>query len=555
MENTVLEEILGWAEGDMRILADVWHVMNRVELSRRSPLIQPFFRSFSLAIFNEYADDVAAVKAVLAKKGVTYEEMIVKSPSWVYSRVRREAPKREIMKESLLGFRAIWENEKDPATGQPIFNTDVAKAFNNILKLVEKGHLSDPEGVQLYYPMGEDENGLQQWRCIRGSSINESIHNKIRESLDTENCSIELGDLMLAYFISVYNQRAAIRNIPGTPDEGHFDMGLTNKTNDLYERLTGRPFFPTTHGASRNKLFLSGERTGVSKLFTTDPSEQLPKVQGTPWENYKNKDIIYISKVGGSKIPALPVTTKEEHDLYKDLVRQATTGRNSTTPAKINWAQMAVDWDQYVDGVNIYRKKAIHLSGYHKTMEASQQKKGHLRQMKNRNNNPLGLHTATARPRPEDSSDSSSGDTSSDSGDDNDEERAAAIARSTLPGPPPYVPATVLGNATAPRTTLTSTIPLPQPSKRTRTCAVCKSATCAGTNLRERCPQYHDNNAGLGAIPDVQMPPRPVSAPPSLELLNFTSVCGQWPFPPPPPPLFPHKSAPYPRPPFQAEGH
>lgn len=63
MEDISLEEILpGWAEEDVRILADMWHVMNRVELSRRSPLLQPFFRSFSLAIFGENERGASAVQ-------------------------------------------------------------------------------------------------------------------------------------------------------------------------------------------------------------------------------------------------------------------------------------------------------------------------------------------------------------------------------------------------------------------------------------------------------------------------------------------------------------
>lgn len=158
------------------------------------------------------------------------------------------------------------------------------------------------------------------------------------------------------------------------------------------------------------------------------------------------------------------VRTKEEHQLYKDLVREATTGRNSATPGKINWTQMAINWDQYVDGVKVFKKTATHLSGYHKIMENSEQKKGHLRQMVNRGNDPTKLHTATAKPTPapnNESSDTEPNSGRSSSSSDDDEERVAAIARSTLPGPPPYVTAAVLGNATTPRTTLTSTIPGP----------------------------------------------------------------------------------------------
>jgi hypothetical protein len=57
---------------------------------------------------------------------------------------------------------------KDAQSGLPLFNSAAWTVSKNILDLVQKGFLSDPPGVALYYQIGVDTKfgGLPLYRCI-----------------------------------------------------------------------------------------------------------------------------------------------------------------------------------------------------------------------------------------------------------------------------------------------------------------------------------------------------------------------------------------------------
>lgn len=162
---------------------------------------------------------------------------------------------------------------------------------------------------------------------------------------------------MLGYFVNVYNQRAAIRNCPGTPSFGHYDMGLINRINNLAEQLTGTPMFPNQTNST--KLHLRGEKVGVTRVFKDDISAELPQVQAEPWKQYTG-DLKYPIRTNRQQNTSSAGDQQlEERELFGKLV-DVEIHNNAGGPLKFNWQQMTSEWDKHVDGVTIFRKSVSH---------------------------------------------------------------------------------------------------------------------------------------------------------------------------------------------------
>lgn len=498
----------------MLILEDFFHIVQR--LTRLAPKDWPLAQEFAYSLADACAVWDADAKALVEKKycephGITFDQLLRKDRTFVLRRVPRHMPDKNVLEQNVQQWWEFWKTCIDPTTKKPIFGEATRKSVAALIKLIRAGHVSDPPVLKgkLYVKTGVDKHGVPLWRCRRGTSINESLHNKMRECLDLENCSIEVADLLLGLFIDVWNQKAARRNIPGTYNPGHFNTGLTRLTNSLTERLTGKPAYPAL--AAADKLNLGGEKVGVIRLHRVDPSADLPKVRGRrPWDLYKGWRA-YLSKMTGSLVPETPVLTKEEFRYFQETVLA-----NLPAGGKVDskyWHDMVSTWDNEVDGDTILRKAPSHLSAQFKIFEKAEQKKKMLAELKSRGKTPLFMrgYFAGVMDRAIDSDQSGSdGEQQGDVfGDDIDDDRAAAIARSTRPGPVPHVPPVQLGDSITPGPAYASG-PVPVVREpRQRKCGFCGRAGCAGSNLRTRCPAQRAESAG----PVLE---RPASAPPGL---------------------------------------
>lgn len=176
--------------------------------------------------------------------------------------------------------------------------------------------------------------------------------------------------MLLAKFTDQYNQRAARRNIPDTPNYGHYDMGLLNKINRVYESMAGQPLFSSPWTNTHAFTIGGSKHTGVTRVFREDVSTQLPKVQGTtPWTDYTG-DIAYLSQHTNSKVPCTPVGNDDERKLYTKLILQLLQTYSEAKPPL--FTEMSELWDGYVDGVLIFRKQPHHLSTYYKIFHKAQ---------------------------------------------------------------------------------------------------------------------------------------------------------------------------------------
>lgn len=450
-------------EAVCRILADTFHLMCRIRAAKDWPLLGDFAIAFADAIFKYEKADLDKIRAFAAKKNTTLDALLKKNRRWVLERCRRQIFEKDQLVANLRSLWEAWKNAKHPQTQQPVFDEKAHKAMANLIKLAEEGHVSDPNDVDLYQvSRAQDKDGLTVWRCIRGTNINECFHNKLSECLDLENCSIELADLLLQLFVDVYNQRAALRNIPGTIDHGHFDTGMIDKLNNLAEELTGAPLHPEHR--NNTELYLQGEKVGVVRLYREDPSADLPNVKGKPWESYTG-DLKYLSDLTGSKIPPVPIHTKEEHELYSKLLDEALRKDQgaAATGKPAFWTNMVEQWNKHVDGVNIFLKTSAHLKGQYEQTTKARTRQVLLDEMRRE-----GVDFATRVEGQRTYYVSSSSESSESEDETEAAERAEAIARSTAPGPIPLVPSSILGDSVAPTATLMTTVEPPTVHSRRR---------------------------------------------------------------------------------------
>lgn len=201
-----------------------------------------FYRDLMEVLFELDKNDKEAVEKVLeAVKNTKFEDMLNKSPDWLWQRIRRYVPEPARLEER---FRAFWQKWKTAMSDDPAHKADpdsntctpgrqfgkkADKLYKNMLAAIRKDQISDPPGVNLYEVKGIDRYKLTVYRCFRGTNNNESFHNKLNEGLVTENCTIEFTDHTLAghifrHDVSIDMSRGVIpRSI------GHFELWTTDK--------------------------------------------------------------------------------------------------------------------------------------------------------------------------------------------------------------------------------------------------------------------------------------------------------------------------------------
>jgi hypothetical protein len=186
-----------------RISDDIFHVQNRLlrQLSRTHSGYKAFARAFSEVLLVRDASDEAAVKAVLARKNVSWQVAQRARPDALRKRIRRFCPPPEQLDQDLERLFESWANvkcTKDPK-GKVLFNSAAHDEATKIRRAARQGYLSDPPGLQLYHQIGVDPDGLPVYRCIRGTnSIEGGIHMPLRRTFGPLHASPELADSILA---------------------------------------------------------------------------------------------------------------------------------------------------------------------------------------------------------------------------------------------------------------------------------------------------------------------------------------------------------------------
>jgi hypothetical protein len=372
-----------------RILLDVFHAMNR--LLKNIPTKHPFLYCFSQllreAFFQYYEDDISRVKEALTLQNpgvdadVLFKEKMIGDIDWVLKRVRRRLYQPDVLEKNLNCLKEEFSKEQyNDLNGVPLLNDKTKAQFQHLLKHVRNGCLSDPEGVDLYMPISKDSLGLIEYRCIRGTSDVESLHQKLEMNFAPWNAGPEYADNNLAVKRHRFNIRASERYRKGFPKVGHYDHYILDETyrymKTIFEKLNcihdwwDPESFNLLDGPS--KCFRFTESFGI--LPAIEKSKQVAVSQEMVADYPSSVGFLAIKM--NTMIPQLPIRTKQEMKLYKLLFPKFGINANPNG-TNVNWQEFADFWNlgafgedykpRVLKNVNdcIFEKLPCHLSGYY----------------------------------------------------------------------------------------------------------------------------------------------------------------------------------------------
>ena len=110
---------------------------------------------------------------------------------WLWQHCKCIIPPAEELYNLVANVFHVYGPLKDAQSFLPLFNSAAWSVAKNILELVQKGFLSDPPGVALYYQVGVDgKTGLPLYHCMRGTNMTEGgVHTHLRSRLPTSGVS------------------------------------------------------------------------------------------------------------------------------------------------------------------------------------------------------------------------------------------------------------------------------------------------------------------------------------------------------------------------------
>lgn len=222
---------------------DVFHAMARIteRMPSKHPLLYPFCLELSRAFFILDAEDKRNIEEHLSTKGMSFERKWIINPDWIKCRVKARIPPPAILKSRLLLVKNKYSNAAvSNSEDGPLLNNIVLKEFDNLMVHVSKGCLSDPEDFNLYVKKRKDQDGLQLYRCLRGTNAVELWHQFIEMKFSSWNAGPDFAQAAMNVLLNRRNIRASVRNRPNFTDFGHYEHNLIDEINDLYFYLFGQ---------------------------------------------------------------------------------------------------------------------------------------------------------------------------------------------------------------------------------------------------------------------------------------------------------------------------
>jgi hypothetical protein len=174
---------------------DAMHFMQRIAVPLLHPLCNDFKAAQRDAIFLKDEMDVAAVESIEREKWIesgndptsfSFYKLYNSHPDKYQRLIRRVIPPPHLLVPRLQEVYRIYGNLQGP-DGAPLFSKTNWDEAEEALHHARKGCLSDPPGIQLYFPLGLNSDGLQMWSCCRGTSAVESIHQKLKMDFKSWN--------------------------------------------------------------------------------------------------------------------------------------------------------------------------------------------------------------------------------------------------------------------------------------------------------------------------------------------------------------------------------
>ena len=213
-----------------RVKNDIVHVFFRFQskLSKEHGAYFSFITALRDAFFILNADDYERCLQVLRDKHKLSEREIANKLTydfdWFLRRVQRSVPEPELLLERYMAVYNEYKDIRCSKTSKKLFEKkDATAVHKSTVKHIRRNCLSDTPLRAMYTPEREDRDGLTIYKCHRGTSANEGLHQKIRQTMRGFVTSPRLAYVLLTDFFHAWNQDIDVRI-----------RGLENKYHGLY---------------------------------------------------------------------------------------------------------------------------------------------------------------------------------------------------------------------------------------------------------------------------------------------------------------------------------
>ncbi|KAJ6612423.1 hypothetical protein B0H10DRAFT_2223152 [Mycena sp. CBHHK59/15] len=302
-----------------RVLKDAFHVFNMFYISVSHGLRVEFARALRDAIFILDSVDKARIIAWGKRQNPPqdWNTLLRSSSPWLWRHCKRIIPPPEELYPLVAAVFETFGHLKDAKSGLPLFNSSAWAVAKNILELIQKGFLSDPPGIPLYYKLNVDKFGLDLYRCIRGSNYPEGgVHRHLLSHLPMSGAGIRHANASLKDFICRHNLVVGTYNSTGKRYAGHYSIWLTNELQELLSFL---------EDVFINPRFITGWVNGNLYPPTTEVAGVFPSLR------------TYESNMHGpgTRKAILPVHNQEEKDLFRTMMAGSNSFGNFSSEAQV----------------------------------------------------------------------------------------------------------------------------------------------------------------------------------------------------------------------------
>lgn len=352
------------------VLGCGFHTTDRPKTPVRHEVKKSYHVAYQNALYCWDENILEGVKDVLRQDGVSDDDMA--SIMYYNADFFKACTPRVILPPTLLYWRVravfrLYGPVKDSKTGRPLFNDEAWKKARNVLNEILLGYISDPPGVEFYFPKlnkhGQqmvNKYGIPLLLCNRSNSHLEGMHKQLVDSFSTWCTGGRMGSCLLGEFRHRYTQGMSERRRPGFPNIGHYDTWKVDLLQRLVLRNHGKILYP---GWVNTSDFLpTPEKFGTVALQSQELTDALNAIELAG--NFKlSPELEHLSKTSGTKLPFLPVHWPEEKKLFFRLALQQSGNFDAD--------EMAVMWVKYVDGIKIFPKTPAQLRVHRKRFETN----------------------------------------------------------------------------------------------------------------------------------------------------------------------------------------
>lgn len=381
-----------------RVLKDAFHVMDMIKIPLTHGMSKDFMRRFRDILFVVDLEDKQNIEQYLETKNTTWDECMLENPDFIMKRTRRYIPPPTELVTALEKLFSTYGPLKCASSGMPLFDTAAVKISKNIVELARLGHISDlVDGPPLYTKIGVDKNGLNLYRCSRGtSSIEGGVHANIIRKFTSYSAGPKLTDMMLADYRLYHNLDTGSRNRYGKQYQSHYCPWISETINLLRFKV-GHPVIDNYYC---NLLGSSFEYQKTNETFgiVNIPIYVMRSLNMTPSsmeiETVRSRNLMLISILPLIKIPSIgysqcssmykflaqsqgtlyavtAVHTNEEINLYDYIIKNRRddvyTSSEKDSPDFNLFARI---WSEYcTERTSVFYKTPEHISSYYNKME------------------------------------------------------------------------------------------------------------------------------------------------------------------------------------------